>query len=61
MFIELEEILMFAVLALICFVIALLDVSLGELNLVTLGLAFVAAHLAFGLPFAPGKWRRRLR
>jgi hypothetical protein len=58
-FIEPEEKLMFAVLALICFVIALLDVSLGDLNLVTLGLAFVAAHLAFGIPFEPRKWRRR--
>lgn len=52
---------MLAVIALICFVIALLDVTLGELNLVTLGLAFLAAHLAFDLPLPVGRWRRRRR
>jgi hypothetical protein len=39
---------MFALLALLCFVLALFGVSLGEVDLVTLGLAFVAAHLLLG-------------
>jgi hypothetical protein len=47
---------MLAVIALICFVLALFDVSLGDISLVTLGLAFLAAHLAFGLGLTP--WRR---
>jgi hypothetical protein len=47
---------MLAVIALIIFVLALFDVSLGGIDLVTLGLAFVAAHLAFGLGLTP--WRR---
>jgi hypothetical protein len=50
---------MLAVLALVCFVLALFDVTLGALDLVTLGLAFVAAHLAFGVPLSPGRWGRR--
>jgi hypothetical protein len=49
---------MLAVLALICFILALFDVALGSIDLVTLGLAFVAAHLAFGLPLNPQNWRR---
>lgn len=60
-FLELEEILMLAVIALICFIIALLDVTLGGLDLVTLGLAFLAAHLAFNLPLPVGRWRTRRR
>lgn len=36
---------MFALLALICFILALADVTLGTLDLVELGLAFVATHL----------------
>ena len=52
---------MLAVLALVCFVLALFDVTLGPLDLVTLGLAFVAAHLAFGIPLSLGKWSRRRR
>lgn len=41
---------MLAVLALLCFVLALFGVeSIFTLDPVTLGLAFVAAHLAFGL------------
>lgn len=49
---------MLAVLALICFILALFDVALGSIDLVTLGLVFVAAHLAFGLPLNPQNWRR---
>jgi hypothetical protein len=52
---------MLAVLALVCFVLALFDVTLGPLDLVTLGLAFVAAHLAFGIPLSLGKLSRRRR
>lgn len=39
---------MFALLALISFVLALFDAQLGDLNMVTLGLVFVAMHLLFG-------------
>jgi hypothetical protein len=52
---------MLAVLALVCFVLALFDVTLGSLDVVTLGLAFVAAHLAFGIPLSLGKWSSRRR
>lgn len=38
---------MIAVLALLCFVLALFDVTIGSIDLVVLGLAFVAAHLAW--------------
>ncbi len=38
---------MFAILAAVCFLLALFDVSLGSVNLVTLGLLFVAVHLVF--------------
>lgn len=36
---------MFAALAALCFLLALLKVHLGEVNLVTLGLLFVACEL----------------
>jgi hypothetical protein len=36
---------MFAVLALITFLLALFGVHIGAINLVTLGLAFLAAHM----------------
>lgn len=53
---------MIAALALVCFVLALFDVTLGSLDLVTLGFAFVAAHLAFGgTPLSLGKLSRRRR
>jgi hypothetical protein len=39
---------MLALVAMIIFIIALFVPSLGPINLVVLGLAFVAAHLAFG-------------
>lgn len=38
---------MLAVIALLCFVLALFDVVIGDVDLVILGLAFVAAHLAW--------------
>lgn len=38
---------MFAILAGICFLLVLLKVSVG-VDLVVLGLLFIAAHLAFG-------------
>lgn len=50
---------MLAVLALLAFVLALFKVNLGSIDLVTLGLAFVAAHLAFGGFAAWGPWRGR--
>lgn len=54
---------MLAVVALICFILALFDVAFGGIELVTLGLAFVAAHLAFGsmvpaIPASRGRARR---
>jgi hypothetical protein len=47
---------MLAVLALICFVLALFDVALGSIDPVVLGFCFVAAHLMFGVPLV--FWRR---
>jgi len=44
---------MFALLALICFILDLFKVTLGNINLVVLGLAFIAMHLIFG-----GVWNR---
>jgi hypothetical protein len=54
---------MLAVVALICFILALFDVSLGGIEFVTLGLAFLAAHFAFGsmvpaIPATRGRARR---
>jgi hypothetical protein len=45
---------MFAILALIAFLLALLGAHLGHLDLVVLGLVFVAAHLIW--PWTP--WHR---
>jgi hypothetical protein len=50
-----------ALLALVCFVLRLFDVVLDQVDLVVLGLAFVAAHLAFGGGFYPAvpRYERR--
>jgi hypothetical protein len=40
----------------VCFILALFGATLGSIDLVTLGLAFVAAHLAFGIGLT--FWRR---
>jgi len=45
---------MFAILALLAFVLALFDVTIGSIDLVVLGLCFVAAHLIYA--WTP--WRR---
>ena len=50
---------MFAILALICFVLVLIHVPLGTVNLVVLGLAFMAAQLAFGSPIVVIPWPSR--
>jgi hypothetical protein len=42
-----------ALLALICFILALFGVAVGQIDLVVLGLCFVAAHLVFGGGFYP--------
>lgn len=47
---------MFALAALIVFALALFDVRVGDLDLVTLGLALVAAHLLMG---SRGMWPLR--
>jgi hypothetical protein len=51
----------FALLALLTFVLALFGVALGSVNLVILGLVFISAHLLVGLwPLgAVGPWRRQ--
>lgn len=38
---------MFALIALLCFVLALFGVTLGSIDLVILGLCFVALHLLY--------------
>lgn len=45
---------LFAILALLCFVLALFHAHVADLDLVVLGLVFVAAHLVFA--WTP--WRR---
>lgn len=45
---------MFAIAALICFVLALFDAHLGTIDFVVLGLAFIACHLIWA--WTP--WRR---
>ena len=47
----------FALAALICFILALFHVSLGSIDLVVLGLAFVALHLLWGIALP---WGRRV-
>jgi hypothetical protein len=49
---------MFALLAFIAFLLALFSVHIGTINLVTLGLVFVAAHLAWGTFGGSLPWRR---
>jgi hypothetical protein len=49
---------MFALLALISFVLALFDVHIGHVSLVTLGLVFVAAHLLTGYTPWAGRFNR---
>lgn len=46
---------MFALLAFLCFVAALLDLSVG-VDMVVLGLMFVALHLLLGVPLV--FWRK---
>jgi hypothetical protein len=50
---------MLALIALICFVLALFHVNLGSIDLVVLGLVFVAGHLVFGGGFYPTMPARR--
>jgi hypothetical protein len=49
---------MFAIIALICFVLALFHVVLGSVDLVVLGFCFIALHLIFGAVIALPNWRR---
>lgn len=49
---------MLALIALICFVLALFHVALGSIDLVVLGFVFIAAHLLFGGGFYPTLPRR---
>jgi len=51
---------MFALLALLCFVLALFHAHVGTLNLVTLGFVFLAASLVFAGPLLPA-WPPRRR
>lgn len=48
---------MFALVALLCFVLALFHVALGSIDLTVLGFCFVALHLMFSIP-VPLPWRR---
>lgn len=42
----------FAIAALVCFIVALIERTLGPIDMAVLGLAFVAAHLCYpvGVP-----------
>lgn len=44
---------MLALVAALCFLLALFHVTLGSIDLITLGLLFLALHLAFGSGFYP--------
>jgi hypothetical protein len=48
---------MFALVALICFILALFHVHLGSIDLVILGLCFIALHLLFGIGIPWGRMR----
>lgn len=48
---------MFAALALLCFILQLFHVHIGSIDLVVLGLAFVALHLMVGIGIPWGRWR----
>lgn len=48
---------MFALVALICFILALFHVALGSIDLVILGFCFVALHLMVGIGIPWGRWR----
>lgn len=48
---------MFAVIAFICFVLDLFHVHVGSVDLVVLGLCFVALHLMYTVAL-PAPWRR---
>lgn len=49
---------MFALIALICFILALFKVSLGELDLVILGFVFIAMHLLWTITIPMPTFRR---
>ena len=48
---------MLALIAALCFLLALLKVTIGTVDLTVLGLFFVALHLAFGA-YVWSPWRR---
>jgi hypothetical protein len=47
----------FALVALICFVLALFHVHIGQVDLVILGFVFVALHLMVGWGIPWSRWR----
>ena len=49
---------MFAILALLCFVLALFHVALGSIDLTILGFCFISLHLLFGAIITLPNWRR---
>lgn len=51
---------MFALLALLCFILKLFKANLGDIDLVILGFVFIAAHLAFGSIVTVPTYRRRV-
>lgn len=48
---------MFAIVALICFVLALFHVQLGSIDLVVLGFVFIALHLIWAVNIPWGRVR----
>lgn len=53
---------MFALLALICFILALFHVALGTLDLVVLGFVFISLHLLWDIALPVGRvYNRRVR
>jgi len=50
---------MFALAALIVFILALFGVQLGSINMLLLGLVFISAHLLLDAWLSPAPWMRR--
>ena len=50
---------MFALLAVLCFLLGLLKVAVGSVNLELLGLLFLALHLVVPVSWPGGSWGRR--
>jgi hypothetical protein len=49
---------MFALVAFVCFILALFKVAIGTVDLTILGFCFIALHLLWTVPLPMPAWRR---